>query len=126
MRIGDLAEKAGVTPRTIRYYESLGLLRPHDRSGAGYRHYGEAELKRLRKIDALKELGLSLDEIASVINLYFEDPSGLKGKRKVLSILESHLHESEEKIEALEQFCSELRTSIGRMRGHIAETAHRA
>ncbi|PSO72672.1 MAG: transcriptional regulator, partial [Cyanobacteria bacterium QH_8_48_120] len=67
MRIGELAEQAGVTPRTIRYYESLGLLEPSEREGTGFRYYTEAELARLQKINALKELGLSLEEISSVL-----------------------------------------------------------
>ena len=120
MRIGDLAAKAGVTTRTIRYYESLGLLRSN-RAGSSYRQYDEVELARLRKIDALKRLGLSLGEIASVIELHSQDPSGGKGKRKVLGILDTQLRETEEKITALEQFRSELKASIERMQGGGAE-----
>jgi len=122
MRIGDLASKAGVTPRTIRYYESLGLLRSN-RAGSSYRQYDEAELARLRKIDALKRLGLSLGEIASVIELHSQDPSGVKGKRKVLGILDAQLRETDEKITALEQFRSELKASIERMRAGGVEAS---
>jgi DNA-binding transcriptional MerR regulator len=122
MRIGDLASKAGVTPRTIRYYESLGLLRSN-RAGSSYRQYDEAELARLRKIDALKRLGLSLGEIASVIELHSQDPSGVRGKRKVLGILDAQLRETEEKITALEQFRSELKASIERMQAGGAEAS---
>ncbi len=122
MRIGDLASKAGVTPRTIRYYESLGLLRSN-RAGSSYRQYDEAELARLRKIDALKRLGLSLGEIASVIELHSQDPTGVRGKRKVLGILDAQLRETEEKITALEQFRSELKASIERMHAGGAEAS---
>ena len=59
MRIGELADEAGVTPRTIRYYETLGLLGPCEREGHGFRYYSEAELTRLKKIDALKHLGFA-------------------------------------------------------------------
>lgn len=76
MRIGKLAERVGITPRTIRYYEQIDLLSPSERVGRGFRHYTEYELARLQKIDALKQLGLSLDEIRSVIDLYFEDAMG--------------------------------------------------
>jgi len=122
MRIGDLASKAGVTPRTIRYYESLGLLRSN-RAGSSYRQYDEAELARLRKIDALKRLGLSLGEIASVIELHSQDPSGVNGKRKVLGILDAQLRETDEKITALEQFRSELKASIERMQAGGSEAS---
>lgn len=121
MRIGELAERAGVTPRTIRYYESLGLLGPSEREGAGFRYYTEVELARLQKIQALKELGLSLEEISSVIPLYFEDPTGLSGKRKIIEILKGHLQETDEKLEALTQFRSELQANIDRIQKWVDE-----
>lgn len=80
MRIGELARQAGVTTRTIRHYEQLGLLRPTERAASGYRYYTEREFARLHKIGQLKELGLSLEEIGSVIDLYFDDPTGARGK----------------------------------------------
>jgi DNA-binding transcriptional MerR regulator len=119
MRIGELAERVGVTPRTIRYYESLGLLGPSEREGSGFRYYTEVELGRLQKINALKELGLNLEEIAIVIPLYYEDPSGMRGKRRILEILKTHLQETEEKIGALQQFGADLRTKIERIQHWI-------
>src|SRR5215208_4741068 len=104
MRIGELAEQAGVTPRTIRYYESLGLLGPSEREGQGFRYYTEAELARLKKIDTFKQLGLTLEEIAGVINLYYEDPSGILGKQRMLEILQRHLAETDEEIAGLQHF----------------------
>lgn len=120
LRIGELAERAGVTTRTIRYYEDRGLMGQTDRPG-GFRYYTEDALHRLRKIDALKELGLSLEEIGSVINLYFEDPSGIKAKKKVLAILQGHLAEADRKIEALEQFRTDLVGNIDRIEQLIGE-----
>ena len=119
MRIGELAQKAGVTPRTVRYYESLGLLEPSEREGSGFRYYTEAELARLQKINALKELGLSLEEITTVLPLYFEDPTGLTGKRKILEILNAHLQETDEKIEDLRQFRLEIKENITRIQTWI-------
>lgn len=121
MRIGEFAERAGVTPRTVRYYESLGLLGPHEREGSGFRYYTETELTRLQKISSLKSLGLTLEEVATVIPLYFEDPTGVQGKRKVLEILTTHLQETDEKIEALSQFRSELQANIDRIQRWISE-----
>jgi DNA-binding transcriptional MerR regulator len=119
MRIGELAEQAGVTPRTIRYYEVLGLLGPSEREGQGFRYYTETELTRLKKIDVLKQLGLTLEEIGEVIPLYCEDPTGLLGKRRVLEILEAQLAETDEKIEALQRFRSEIQTNIDKIRQFI-------
>jgi DNA-binding transcriptional MerR regulator len=125
LRIGEFAKRAGVTPRTVRYYESLGLLGPSEREGAGFRYYTEAELARLQKINVLKELGLSLEEIATVIPLYFEDPTGLRGKQKIVEILKAHLQETEDKIEALAQFRSELKANIDCIQQWIDERTQR-
>jgi len=121
MLIGELAERAGVTPRTIRYYEQLGLLGRAEREQGGFRRFGEEHLARLVKIDQLKDLGLSLDEIADVIDLYFSDLSGVAGKRRVLAILERHLVETEERLDELRAFRAELRTNIARMQRYLAE-----
>ncbi|MDX3076078.1 MerR family transcriptional regulator [Streptomyces sp. NPDC088354] len=61
MRIGELAERAGTTPRALRYYESLGLLRAR-RAGNGYRAYDEADLRLLRQIQLLRDFGFELED----------------------------------------------------------------
>jgi DNA-binding transcriptional MerR regulator len=121
MKIGEFAQRAGVTPRTVRYYESLGLLGPSEREGSGFRYYTEAELARLQKINALKELGLSLEEVTTVLPLYFEDPTGLRGKHRILEILKVHLQETQDKIESLEQFRVDLTAKIDRIQKWIDE-----
>jgi DNA-binding transcriptional MerR regulator len=69
LRIGELARLAGTTPRTVRYYEELGLLAAAQTRGAGeHRTYGEDDLARLRELLRLKSLlGLSLDELRAVM-----------------------------------------------------------
>ena len=121
MRIGELAEKAGVTPRTIRYYENLGLLSPSEREGKGFRYYTETELARLRKIDTLQSLGLTLEEISSIIDLFFEEPTMIRGKQKLLEILIAHLKETDTKLEALAQFRCELQANIAKIQQWIDE-----
>ena len=122
MRIGEVAGQAGVTPRTIRHYETLGLLPSGERRGQGHHYYSPETVARLNKIDQLKRLGLSLEEIGAVINLYFTDPSGVQPKQKVLSILREHLAESQLRLSELKQFRDELRTAIGHFE-HFLETA---
>ncbi|MBY3620792.1 MerR family transcriptional regulator [Acinetobacter sp. CUI P1] len=112
MRIGELTKRAGVTPRTIRYYESIGLMPPGEREGNGQHYYSEETLERLRKIDQLKKLGLSLEEIRGVVDLYFIDPSGVQTKQKVLTILRQHLTETDQKMSELQLFRNELQTQI--------------
>lgn len=121
MRMGDLTRRAGVTPRTVRYYESIGLMPPGDREGTGQHYYTEETILRLRKIDQLKQLGLSLEEIRDVIDLYFTDLSGVQPKQKVLAILRNHLAEANQKVDALEQFRAELRIHIGRFERWLEE-----
>ena len=69
LRIGELARLAGTTPRTVRYYEEIGLLPAADERETGaHRTYTEAELERLREILRLKDLlGLSLDELKALV-----------------------------------------------------------
>ena len=117
MRIGELAKQAKVTPRTVRYYESLGLIPPGEREGAGQHHYPEQTVARLQKIDQLKALGLSLEEIGKVIHLYFDDPTGKKAKTKVLEMLRGHLAETEAQLMSLKQFRSDIL-------GHIKRFEH--
>lgn len=121
MRIGDLAQRAEVTHRTIRYYESIGLLPPGEREGSGQHYYTEEALARLRKIDQLKKLGLSLDEIRDVIDLYFTDPSGVEPKQKVLAILRHHLAETNHSLAGLQQYRAELQDHIARFEQWLAE-----
>jgi len=66
--VARLAALAGVSVRTLHLYDRIDLLKPAARSGAGYRSYGEPELLRLQQILFYKELGLSLQEIAAVLD----------------------------------------------------------
>ncbi|MCM3701377.1 MerR family transcriptional regulator [Paenibacillus macerans] len=125
MRIGELTERAGVTQRTVRYYESIGLLPSGEREGNGHHYYTEETVARLRKIDQLKKLGLSLEDIRDVIELYFTDPSGVQPKRKVLGLLRQHLADTDEKLEALRQFRADLQSHIERFERWL-ETNDRA
>lgn len=121
MQIGELSERAGVSHRTIHYYERLGLVTPAEREGTGYRYYDEVAVKRLEKIAALKRLGLSLDEIAAVIDLYFEDASGIKGKERVLEILQAQLVNANAQLDELSAFKRDLESNITRMQELIAQ-----
>jgi DNA-binding transcriptional MerR regulator len=69
LRIGEVAELTGVTPRTIRYYEEIGLLGGEaERAQGKHRVYTEADVERLREIVRLKELlGLSLEQLSSLL-----------------------------------------------------------
>ncbi len=66
--VGKVAELAGVTVRTLHHYDEIGLLRPSGRSHAGYRLYGDGDLERLQQILFYRELGFSLEEIATILD----------------------------------------------------------
>ena len=66
-KVGDLAKLTGLTLRTLRFYDQIGLFSPSGHSDSGHRLYNQADLSRLQQILSLKELGLSLEEIKSVV-----------------------------------------------------------
>ena len=68
LRIGELARRAGLTQRTLRHYDDIGLLKPSGRSWADYRLYSRADVGRLLAISQLKSLGLSLAEIGQALD----------------------------------------------------------
>lgn len=69
LKIGELAKRLGLNVRTLRYYESIGLLSPTSRSEGNYRLYSEADERRLRFVLQAKRVGLSLEEIARILEL---------------------------------------------------------
>ncbi|WP_438431459.1 MerR family transcriptional regulator [Gorillibacterium sp. sgz500922] len=68
MTAGHFADKAGVTKRTVQFYDKVGLLSPSFRTGTGHRYYTKQDLARLQRILTLKYIGLSIDEIRSIIH----------------------------------------------------------
>jgi MerR family transcriptional regulator, copper efflux regulator len=125
MRIGELATRAGVTTRTVRYYEDLGLMPPAGRGVGGHRHYDEQAVARLLKIDWLKRMGLTLDEIAEVIPLYFDAHASARGRRRMLALLERRLAEIEGRVDGLLILRDELRGAVERMRAAAGEPVAR-
>ena len=67
-KIGDLSKTTGLTKRTLRFYNQIGLLSPSGKTESGHRLYNESDLSRLQQILSLKELGLSLEEIKGVLD----------------------------------------------------------
>lgn len=67
-RVGELAKLVGITIRTLRYYDQIGLFSPSGYSSSGYRLYTEKDISRLQQILSLKELGLSLEQIKATMS----------------------------------------------------------
>jgi MerR family transcriptional regulator, copper efflux regulator len=68
-QIGDVTERVGLSLRTVRYYEEVGLVVPSDRTAGGFRLYTEEDIERLIMAKELKPLGFSLDEVRTVLDL---------------------------------------------------------
>lgn len=73
MHIGELADKTGLSLRTIRHYDEVGLLKPTGRSDGGFRLYTPVDLRRLMLIRRMKPLGFSLDEMAELLRIIDAD-----------------------------------------------------
>jgi MerR family transcriptional regulator, thiopeptide resistance regulator len=73
--VGQIARLAGVSVRTLHHYDEIGLLSPAGRSGSGYRHYGDEDLRRLQRILFYRELGFALEDIADLVNDPDADPA---------------------------------------------------
>jgi DNA-binding transcriptional MerR regulator len=67
-KIGELAKATGLTVRTLHHYDEIGLLAPSERTQAGYRLYGDDDVRRLYEIRALRDLGLPLQEIPAALS----------------------------------------------------------
>lgn len=103
-RIGEAARQTGLSPHTLRYYESLGLIRSR-RNGSGYRLYDESTLARLRFIRRAAGLGFSLEEIREILRLR---DGGQEPCEQVKAWLDEKIRRIEAQIRTLEELRSEL------------------
>lgn len=106
--IGDVARKVGLTPRTIRYYEDIGLLNSVRRVEGGRRVYTEADLRRLKFIQRLKVLGLTLDEMKELEDLYYTHGSNERVLPHLLELLDGHLASIDSRITQLASLKGEI------------------
>ncbi|MDI6880196.1 MAG: MerR family DNA-binding transcriptional regulator [Desulfitobacteriaceae bacterium] len=101
MSISELAQELMITPRTIRYYEEVGLLTPLHHEKMSQRLYGPREKARLKLILRGKKLGFSLAEIKEMIDLYDIDRSERLQLERTVAYGERRLQEIDEKIQEL-------------------------
>ena len=106
-RIGELARRAGVTIRAIRYYEQLGILAPPARASR-HRRYTDTDLVHLQRVQQLKGYGLALGEIREIFELAREDPTGEKSRRRLLERYREKWREAADRRLRLEQYMKEL------------------
>jgi len=107
-RIGELSRLAGVSPRTIDYYTTLGLLSPARRSTGNYRLYDDETLKRIRRIEHLKAQKLTLEEIREQFTALDRVSSDEQVSLK-LAELQAHLKSLEQEVKELEPVLDQLK-----------------
>lgn len=108
-RVGELAERVGLSVRTLHHWDEVGLLRPSERTSAGHRLYDEEDLSRLQRILSLRQLGLSLSEIGAWLT---------RSDRSLADDLDLHLSRLDREIRELDA----LRRRLGRVVGHLRAT----
>jgi DNA-binding transcriptional MerR regulator len=114
-RIGELAQKAGVTTRTIRYYEELGILSTPRRPQARHRRYSQKDLLHLQRVQQLKSFGLTLGEIREIFDLSRQDPSGEKSRLRLLTRYREKWREAVRRKERIEAYIGDLEWHIDQL-----------
>ena len=107
VRIGELAASFHLNPKTLRYYESIGLLPSPGRTPSGYRQYSETDRARLHFIVQAKAVGLRLEDIADILEVR---ERGERPCAHVRSLLDARLAEVDQQLQVLTQFRAELLT----------------
>lgn len=111
MNIGKASEASGVSPKMIRHYESIGLIRKVLRTEAGYRVYREEDVHYLRFIRRARDLGFSIDRIRRLLSLWQDENRSNKDVREVAF---THVEELRTKIAELQEMADTL--------DHLAES----
>jgi MerR family transcriptional regulator, copper efflux regulator len=106
MRIGELAEQAGISTKAIRYYEQIGILTAPARTSSGYRTYDQVAVGRLGFVRAAQAVGLTLGEIRQIVA--FRD-DGQAPCAHVTDLLRRHAADLDARIRELQQLRGELR-----------------
>jgi DNA-binding transcriptional MerR regulator len=125
VRISELAELAGVPTSTVRYYERVGLLASPGRTASGYRDYGEDAATRLLFISRARRMGLSCDQVTSLLPIWANTNCG-DTQVRVTRLIEEKQAEIADRIAELEQFSAQLADVRARLEAEAPPPACRA
>lgn len=108
LRVGDLARQSGKTVRAIHLYEELGLLEPATRSSGGFRLYHPEAVERVRWIELLNGVGLSLQETREALKRWWESDRGPEAMDELRTLFSAKLELTRENIRRQQQLEQEL------------------
>ena len=110
LRIGGAAERTGLSIRTVRYWEEVGLVEPTGRTAGGFRLYSEADLERLETVKRMKPLDLTLEEMRELLGLLNAPTPPTREERAVAAErLESYAERSHQRAQKLEAYTDQAR-----------------
>jgi len=112
LKIGDLAKRVGVTVRTVRYYEELGLFSPANISPGGFRLYTENDLRKLNYIKRFRDLDFPLNEILQLLSSSDGSQNKLDKISSSLALLQKQLEQVENKMKELEDIKNDLNRAV--------------
>lgn len=113
MNISDVAEASGLPPKTIRYYEDIGLIRP-GRSDNGYRDFSEADTHKLTFLSRARSLGFSIEECRTLLSLWSDRG---RSSGDVKRVANQHLERIASKIAELQSMQATLSHLVGQCHG---------
>jgi DNA-binding transcriptional MerR regulator len=105
MKISELAYQAGTTPKTLRFYEQVGILQSPERTSSGYRDYDKSVITRIQFVKAGQSIGLTLAEVRNLLSIRDE---GVSPCTAAIDLLDVHLVEIERKIKELTMLKKEI------------------
>ena len=115
-QIGELANLLELSPRTIRYYEEIGLLNSIKRIEGGKRIYTDKDFQRLKFITRLKHLGLTLSEMLELEDIYQIHRTNKKVLPRLLELLDGHAVKIDERINSLNKLKADIFNYQGKIR----------
>lgn len=113
MNIGNIAERCGIPPKTIRYYEDIGLIHPAERRANGYRTYSVVDANEFKFIKRARSLGFSVEEVRELLDLWRDTT---RPSVTVKAIATRHLEALDRKIEELKSMRTTLADLVKRCR----------
>ena len=134
MQIGEVSERTGLSLRTIRHYESVGVVTPSERSMGGFRLYTEAEVRRLALVRRMRPLGFCLDDIRAVLDVLEQLPddgrplpeNDEQAHEELVAQLRKYWVEADARCEDLRRQLGEAEEFAHSLHGHLARVVDAA